>query len=63
VSGAQFKQATPKGIHLSVFNQADFDGIAHSQANRPRTTYAFHFPFEVVAEIVARACDPHRSKH
>jgi hypothetical protein len=50
VSGAKFKQAAPKGIDLSVLGQTSLDAIADSQANHPRTTYAFHLPFEVLAK-------------
>ncbi|OTP67794.1 Mobile element protein [Caballeronia sordidicola] len=57
------REYLPKGTDLSVHSQADLDIIADSLNNRPRSTHAFHSPFEVFAATLQAADIATSSKH
>ena len=57
------RQYLPKGTDLSVFSQAELDGIADSLNTRPRATHNWHTPLEVFARSLANSHKPSSSVH
>ena len=57
------RQCLPKGTDLSVFSQAERDGIADSLNSRPRATHNWHTPLEVFAQTLASSHKPSTSVH
>jgi IS30 family transposase len=57
------RQYLPKGTDLSVFSQAELDGIADSLNTRPRATHNWHTPLEVFARTLAGSQNPSTSVH
>jgi IS30 family transposase len=57
------RQYLPKGTDLSVFSQAELDGIADSLNSRPRTAHNWRTPLEVFAQTLASSHKPSTSVH
>ena len=53
----------PKGTDLSVFSQAELDGIADSLEIKPRATQDWHTPLDVFAQTLASSQKPSTSVH
>ena len=49
------RQYLPKGTDLSVFSQANLDGISDSLNNRTRATHSWLVPLQVFSQVVAGA--------
>ena len=58
-----FRQYLPKGTDLSVFSQAELDGIADSLNTRPRVTHTWLTPLQVFAQTLASSHKPPSSVH
>jgi IS30 family transposase len=57
------RQYMPKGTDLSVFSQAELDGIADSLNTRPRVTHTWLTPLQVFAQTLASSHKPPSSVH
>jgi len=47
------RQYLPEGADLSVYSQAELDGIADRLNTRPRATHDWHTPLEVFTQTLA----------
>jgi len=52
------RQYLPKGTDLSVYSQAELDGIADSMNSRPRATHNWLTPLQVFAQTLAGSHQP-----